>query len=120
MIFWERKIFLVVCLLMVGVACWGQTKDSTAGPAFKLSGYADAYYARYSDSVGRGNYEKFPVISPKNNEIGLNIVQLTAQYSAEKVRAIVTLQYGDIPASAWSPQFNMIQEANVGIKLAKK
>ena len=114
------KILIVLCLLVAGGVCWGQSKDSTAGPALKLSGYADAYYARYTDSVGQGNYQKFPVISPRNNQIGLNIVQLTGQYTTENVRAIVTLHYGDIPASAWSPQFNMIQEANVGIKLAKK
>jgi hypothetical protein len=48
------------------------------------------------------------------------VIQLTAQYSADKVRAIATLHYGDIPSSAWSPDFNMIQEANAGIRLSKK
>ncbi len=89
-------------------------------PAFKISGYVDAYYAYFSDSVGTNNYQKFPVISPKSNVFGLNIVQLTAQYAAEKVRCIGTLHYGDIPASAWSPVYNMIQEANVGVRLTKK
>ena len=67
-----------------------------------------------------GNYEKFPVISPKNNEFGLNIIQLTAQYTSANIRAVATLHYGDIPASAWSPAFNIIQEANAGVRLAKK
>ena len=114
----SNKIWTIVYLLLLATGCWGQSKDSTS--EFKLSGYADVYYARYTDSVGRGNYEKFPVISPKNDEIGLNIIQLTGQYTSEKIRAIVTLHYGDIPAAAWSPQYNMIQEANAGIKLAKK
>ena len=114
---WDNKILLVAFLLL-GIDCWGQSKDSVS--EFKISGYADVYYARYSDSVGVGNYQKFPVISPKNNEFGLNIIQLTGQYTSAKLRAIVTLHYGDIPASAWSPQFNMIQEANAGIKLGKK
>ena len=51
---------------------------------------------------------------------GLNIVQLTANYTAERMRAVATLHYGDLPTSAWSPVYNMIQEANVGIRLTKK
>ncbi len=115
---WQHIFLSVAITLLLTVKGDGQSKDSTSG--FKISGYTDVYYARYSDSVGQGNYQKFPVISPRNNEIGLNIIQLTGQYTSEKIRAIVTLHYGDIPASAWSPQFNMIQEANAGIKLGKK
>ena len=48
------------------------------------------------------------------------MVQITAQYTAEKVRAIVTLHYGDLPSAAWSPVFNIIQEANAGVRLTKK
>ena len=88
--------------------------------SIKISGYIDTYYAYYSDSVGTNNYQKFPVISPKSNQFGLNVVQITAQYSSEKVRAIGTLHYGDLPSSAWSSAFNMIQEANAGIRLTKK
>lgn len=114
----NNKIWVAAILLLVAVNSSAQFKDSTS--EFKFSGYADVYYARYTDSVGAGNYEKFPVISPKNNEFGLNIIQLTAQYTSTKLRAIATLHYGDIPASAWSPVFNMIQEANIGVKLGKK
>ena len=112
------KILIVASLLLLVVNGWAQSNDSTS--EFKISGYTDVYYARYTDSVGLGNYQKFPVVSPRNNQIGLNIVQLTGQYTSANVRAIVTLHYGDMPASAWSPQFNMIQEANAGVKLAKK
>ena len=115
---WSKKTGIAAFLLLIAVSSNGQFKDSTS--EFKFSGYTDVYYARYSDSVGVGNYQKFPVISPKNNEFGLNIIQLTAQYNSSKIRAIATLHYGDIPASAWSPVFNMIQEANVGVKLGKK
>ncbi len=96
------------------------TLEKKTSETFKISGYLDAYYSYYSDSIGINNYEKFPVISPKSNQFGLNIIQITAQYSAEKVRALATLHYGDIPSSAWSPDFNMIQEANAGIRLSKK
>jgi hypothetical protein len=85
-----------------------------------ISGYVDAYYAYYTDSTSVGGYEKFPTSAPRGNAFGLNIAQISTKYSGEKVRGVVTLQYGDIPQSAWSPQFNMIQEANMGLALGKK
>jgi hypothetical protein len=116
-ILWNHK-FISAIALLAAANCSAQSKDSVS--EFKISGYADAYYARYSDSVGVGNYQKFAAISPRSKEFGLNVIQLTAQYVAPKVRAIATLHYGDIPASAWSPVFNIIQEANAGVKLGKK
>jgi hypothetical protein len=115
------KYSLFTCigfLLLSALPASAQVKDSTA--SFKISGYADAYYAYYSDSVGTNKYQKFPVISPKSNVFGLNIFQLTAQYTSEKIRAVGTLHYGDIPVSAWSPVYNFIQEANVGFHVCKK
>ncbi len=114
--------------LIISTPCISQPKDTTTlktiinkvPETIKFSGYVDAYYAYYSDSVGTNNYQKFPVISPKNNVFGLNIVQISAQYTSEKARAVATLHYGDIPRSAWSPDFNMIQEANAGVRLTKK
>ena len=98
-------------------ACLAQEKDSTG--SLKMSGYIDAYYAKYSDSVGTNNYQKFPVISPRSNAFGLNIVQLSGQYTSNRLRAIATFHYGDMPTSAWSPIFNVGQEANMGIRLGK-
>jgi len=100
------------------ITCLAQEKDSAS--TFKISGYVDAYSAYYTDSVGTNNYQKFPVISPRNNVFGLNIIQFTGQYTSDKLRAIATVHFGDIPASAWSPVFNVIQEANMGIRLGKK
>ncbi|MFI5149226.1 MAG: outer membrane beta-barrel protein [Bacteroidia bacterium] len=95
-----------------------QLKDTTA--SFKFGGYADAYYAYYTDSVGIKNYQKFPAISPRSNVFSLNVLQLTAQYTSAKIRSSAAIFYGDIPSSAWSPVFNFIQEANVGFRLSKK
>ncbi len=82
-----------------------------------ISGYVDAYYGFYTDSVGTDAFQKFPTVAPKSNAFGINIVQLSARYSSEKVRGIFTLHYGDIPKSAWSPVMNFFQEANIGFKL---
>ena len=97
-----------------------KTNSKIIPESFKVSGYVDTYYAYYTDSVGTNNYEKISVISPKSNQFSLNVIQLTAQYTAENVRAVATLHYGDIPSSAWSPDFNMIQEANAGFRISNK
>ncbi|MGZ4060305.1 MAG: outer membrane beta-barrel protein [Bacteroidia bacterium] len=120
-----RKLTILFSILVTFQSFSQQTdsivsKKITEAPKIKISGYVDAYYAYYTDSVGTNNYQKFPDISPKSNQFGLNIVQITAQYSSEKVRAVGTLHYGDIASSAWSPVFNMIQEANAGVRLTKK
>ncbi len=92
-------------------------KDSA--PKFKIGGYVDVYYARYTDSAGHGQPQKFGAISPYSNNFGLNIAQLTGQYNADRLRATITLQYGDLPSVAWSPVYNYIQEANAGVRLYK-
>ena len=100
-----------------------QTSDSTAAaaqPKLKISGYVDGYYAYYTDSVGTGNFQKFPSVSPRSNQFGLNTAMLSFQYDAQKVRGVVTLHYGDIPRSAWSSTLNNVMEAHAGIRLSKK
>ncbi len=109
--------WLTIFIFLFPVNCFSQNKDSSS---FKLSGYIDVYYASYSDSVGINRYSKFPDISPRDNAFGLNIFQLSGQYNSEKLRATATMHYGDLPASAWSPQFNFLQEANIGFKVNKK
>ena len=94
-----------------------QTKDSAS---FKVSWYIDAYYAYYTDSLGPGDYQKFPSVSPRSKQFGLNTAQVTFQYDAEKIRGTVVLHYGDIPVSAWSGTFNNIMEAHAGVMLCKK
>jgi hypothetical protein len=88
--------------------------------SLKISGYVDAYYALYTDSVGFGKYQKFPAISPRSNSFGLNIAQLTEQYTTDRIRSTATLQFGDLPSASWSPVYNYIQEANVGVRICKK
>ncbi len=112
------KSFLIgsfFCLLIL--KSFAQTNDSTS--VFTISGYVDAYYAYDTDSVGLGNFQKFPSVSPRSEEFGLNIAMLSVQYEAKKIRGIVTLQFGDIPKSSWSSTFNNIMEAHAGIRLVK-
>lgn len=87
---------------------------------FTLSGYIDTYYAAYTDSAGPGGYQKFPTSAPRSNQFGLNIFQLGVKYQSRRFRGLATLFFGDTPRSAWSPNFNMIQEANLGFRIAGK
>lgn len=89
--------------------------DSTG--AFTLSGYVDAYYAYYTDTALASGFQKFPTASPRSNQFGLNIAQLSAVYQSRRFRGMATFFFGDTPTSAWSPYFNMIQEAHLGFKL---
>lgn len=125
--FMKKKILLFSLFsILFSLPIFSQQVDSSASKklidlaAIKITGYVDAYYAYYTDSVGDGNYQKFPSISPRSNQFGLNTAQLTAQYDAEKVRGVVTLHFGDVPRSTWSGTFNPIMEAHVGLRLCKK
>ncbi len=118
-----KKTVILFSILLFAFQSYSQQKDSTVAKlieAIKISGYVDAYYAYYTDSVGDGNYQKFPSVSPRSDQFGLNTAQLTAQYDAEKARGIITVHFGDIPKSAWSGTHTAIMEAHAGIRLCKK
>jgi hypothetical protein len=112
-------LFLLLPALVQAQTDTTQTAKKDSIPKVVFGGYVDAYYAFYTDSVGDGNFQKFPTVSPRS-ELGLNVALLTAQYDADKVRGMVALQYGDIPASAWDPTFNNILEAHAGVRLCTK
>lgn len=120
----RNTLLFLLFFILFSFQDFAQEKDSllkkTDLSAIKISGYVDAYYAWYTDSVGEGNYQKFPSISPRSNQFGVNTAQLTLQYDAEKVRGMAVIHFGDIARSAWSTTFNPIMEAHAGVRLAKK
>lgn len=93
-------------------------KDATTSP-LTFSGYIDSYYAYYTDSVGIGNFQKFPTTSPRSNSLGLNLAMITAKYTTEKFRSTISLHYGDIVRSSWSTDYSFLQEAHAGFMLNK-
>ncbi len=113
--FMKKIAFLAFLICCTAGLCSAQLPKGLT-----VSGYADAYLAFYTDSLPAGSFQKFPTYAPRSNSIGLNIAQLSAVYKTDDIRATVTLHYGDIPASSWSGTFNMVQEANAGIRLHKK
>ena len=64
----------------------GFAQNEDSGPALKITGYIDTYYGYYTDSVGNDNYQKFPSISPRSNQFGLNTAQIGFQYDADRIR----------------------------------
>jgi Putative beta-barrel porin-2, OmpL-like. bbp2 len=92
---------------------------ATAQESFKLTGYLDSYFGFYTDSTG-SDFSNYPTISPRDRQFGLNVAMLSGAYSAVNVRGNFSFFWGDIPTSAWEPgSLNMIQNANVGVRLAE-
>ncbi len=85
-----------------------------------VSAYVDTYYGYYSDQETTAGYVKFPTISPRSGQFGLNIAQVSAKYQSARFRGVGTVFFGDVANSAWSPKYNMIQEANAGFRIAGK
>lgn len=113
--------FVVIGLIWIGFTSFSLkalAQDSThTTPAITLSGYTDVYYATFSHELEPNELQPFTTVSPRSKRFGLNVVQLTVNYTAEKVRGTVTLHYGDIAEATWSSTFRMVQEANVGFKI---
>ncbi|MBK7668155.1 MAG: porin [Sphingobacteriaceae bacterium] len=84
-----------------------------------IGGYVSAYYAYYTDEITNNGLVQIPVMAPRNKEFGLNMALLSMQYSSKNVRGNFGLQFGDIPKAIWPTEFNMIQEANAGVRLIK-
>lgn len=107
-------------LTFTGTQLINREDTSIHGGYLVIGGYVSTYYAWYNDaSVATSEYQKFPTSAPISNTFGLNIAQLSTRFKSEQARATFTLHFGDIPQSAWSAKYNAIQEANVGVKLAK-
>ena len=92
--------------------------DTTAKLTF--SGYFDTYYAYYTDSIKPNGFCKFPTTAPRHNQVGINIIQLSAKYESTNFRGVATVFGGDCPQSSWSSHLNFIQEANAGFRIVKK
>lgn len=89
---------------------------------FKISGYADTYYAYDNDKNGM-SLRQFSAIAPIRDQFRMNFAEISGKYNAEKIRGIVSLQFGDIPKYNWPQAPNeylqYIQEANAGFKPSK-
>ncbi|AWW30207.1 hypothetical protein DN752_08760 [Echinicola strongylocentroti] len=115
----KKTVFLAALTLCFFHFAKAQEKTSI-WKNFDFSGYAEVYYAAYSDSLGANALQKFATTAPRDQRFSLNIVQVGIHYQDERIRGNLTLHYGDIPKAIWDPNFPVPQEANVGVKLANE
>ncbi|WP_235297980.1 outer membrane beta-barrel protein [Portibacter marinus] len=92
--------------------------DSSDQSMIAVSGYVDSYYAAYSNSERIGTLQPLITVGARNNTIGLNVAQLGLHFKKGVVRGNLTLHYGDIAKATWDEDFNNVQEANAGVRLA--
>ncbi len=117
----SNRVFRLTIMLSFLFALQSRAQKIDTISTFSITGYLDAYYAYYTDSVGPGNFQKFPTVSPRSNAPSLNTAQLAVQYTGEKVRGMAAFHFGDIAAATWAAApFHNIQEAHVGIKIYSK
>jgi len=114
---------IVICFTIV-ITSFSYNSDvrSQTEPSFKVSGYVDTYYAYDNDKNGT-SLRQFSAIAPIRDEFRINLAQITGKYSSDRIRGIVTLQFGDIPKYNWPQSPNeylqYIQEANGGFRASK-
>ena len=82
-----------------------------------ISGYTDVYIAYDNDK--NLTPRSYSSIAPYRDEFRLNIAQISAKYSNEKIRSTITVQYGDVPRINWPSDNQFIQEANIGFSPSK-
>jgi len=112
------SVFILVINCLLSDESNAQKIDTVS--TFSITGYVDAYYAYYTDSVGPKNDQKFSAISPRSNSPSINTAQLSVQYNADKIRATAVFHFGDIANADWPHPYNNIMEAHVGVKIYSK
>lgn len=97
---------------------------------FKVSGYADVYYATdndgYFDALKKDN-RQFSFINAYKDQFRLNIAQIATVFQyKDQVRGNITFHTGDLVHTAWEgtlstplTAYPLIQQANIGVNLAE-
>lgn len=115
-------LFLFCIILLCALSMTNLNIKAQSGSDFKISGYADTYYAYDNDKNGT-SLRQFSVISPVRDQFRINLAQVTGKYAYKNLRGTVTLQFGDVPRYNWPQAPNeylqYIQEANVGFRPVK-
>ncbi|AVR45184.1 hypothetical protein C7S20_07805 [Christiangramia fulva] len=111
----KNLIIAVFTIFSAGEVLAQEVEESKT--SLKLSGYADVYYANFSNDMEPNEFQPYTTVAPRDARFGLNIAQTSLAYTSEKVRGNISLHWGDIPQATWSSEFTNIQEANIGIRL---
>jgi hypothetical protein len=116
------KNFILTIALVI-VVLFSKSTNSQTGfisglpDGLSIGGYVDFYIGYDNDKSG--TLRQFSSIAPYRDEFKLNLAQIYARYTGEKVRGNVVLHYGDIPKLNWPEDQKIIQEANIGVQPIK-
>ncbi len=108
----------------MGISVWAlsanaQIYDTAQFRELRILGYVDAGWAWYSDEIPVGDFQKFTTVNARHNAVSLNAAQIGLNYAQTKLRAAITLHFGDIAQATWDSTFRPVQEANVGFEITK-
>lgn len=95
-----------------------ESHDETA--KLIIGGYVSTYFALYDDETVNNGFVQIPTMAARNKEFGLNTALVSMKYTAKNLRGNLGIHFGDIATTVWPSQYNMIQEANAGVKLVKR
>lgn len=93
------------------------SKAQETSPSLSFSAYTDVYYSYFTNEMEPNALQPYTTVSPRSERFGLNVAQVGMGYNSNKVRANLTLHWGDIAQATWSEEFRNVQEANVGFRL---
>ena len=117
-----RFNLFLLCILF-SINGFAQSKDSTEAPVLKFSGFVDAYYA-YDFNNPQNHEVSAPFIYNyrRHNEFNINLALISANYSADKVRAKIGMMAGTYAQYNYASEQELLKhvyEANAGMRLAK-
>ncbi|MBL7889680.1 MAG: porin [Bacteroidia bacterium] len=113
----KYKLFIIYCILF-DTTC----AQSDSLKLINISGYVDCYYAyNFTEPVSKNI--PFAYNHNRHNEFNVNQVLLALKWKKERVRANVALHAGTYVRSNYAAEptvLQLINEANVGVRLTKK
>jgi hypothetical protein len=88
-----QKTSLMLFMLALGSSLYGQTASPVT-----VSGYVGTYYAWDTDKnvEPNGGLRQYSFIAPRKETFGLDVAMVSVKYAAERARASVIIQYGDV------------------------
>ncbi len=117
-----KKSIVLILLLSAKLVFAGVSGTDSLLSNLKLSTYFESYYTYDFGKVGPEKLRGF-VNHSKNNEIGINMALIRANYKHNKFRANLGLMIGSYSDENYKGQdygYKNIYESSVGIRLAEK
>jgi hypothetical protein len=106
---------------LVAVPCVGLAQLIGDSSALKLSGYAEAYFSYDLARPDDNERPDFLYNHKRTGEVAVNLAQIRAEYTRDRVRAAVGLMagtYAQYNLAAEPPALQYLNEATIGVRLS--